>query len=284
MAFNATEEDKRLLSVTIQIRDQKLTYSTPGLYISATGTKYGNSLQNECDVSIYNLKKDVRDYLLTETSPFNRNRSAKAISVSAGRESYGESLVYSGEVVAGTIAQPPDIGLTLKCLSLNYQKGTIISVAQPEATLLSTICQLIASGLNLSLQFQATDQRIANFNYAGPSAKQINYLNTLRGITAYVDNQILVVKNSGQPIKGLGAVNVNIDTGMVGIPEPTEFGVKVKFMFSPLITLGGEIALTSIINPSLNGNYLIYKLNFDLQNRDDSFYWIIEAQRIQNWI
>ncbi len=55
------------------------------------GTKYGNSLQNECVVTIDNLDKQTQDYLLTETSPYNKNRTPKTVTVRAGRESYGNS-------------------------------------------------------------------------------------------------------------------------------------------------------------------------------------------------
>ena len=46
-----------------------------GLNIYASGTKYASGIQNEIDVKITNLSKADRDYIMTETSPYNKNRT-----------------------------------------------------------------------------------------------------------------------------------------------------------------------------------------------------------------
>ncbi len=68
---------------------------------------------------------------------------------------------------------------------------------------------------------------------------------------------------------------------MIGIPEFTEQGIKVKFLLDNRTTLGGGIQIESKIYPATNGNYVIYKLGFEITNRDKPFYWIAEATRRQ---
>jgi hypothetical protein len=40
------------------------------------------------------------------------------------------------------------------------------------------------------------------------------------------------------------------------------------------------LEVRSKINPAANGTYTVYKLGFDLANRDTAFYLIAEASRV----
>jgi len=99
------------------------------------------------------------------------------------------------------------------------------------------------------------------------------------GVTVYIDNGALIVKDIGVPLKNV-ITNVSADTGMVGVPELTEVGVKVKYLLDKNTRLGGQLNLTSKINPAANGSYVIYKLSFEIANREEQFYFIAEAARI----
>ena len=134
--------DLRQVQVSIEVNGVVKTYD--GVRIVAFGTKYANALQNEAVISIYNLTKETRDYILTETSPYNQNPTPKVVRLYAGRDSYGTELVFIGNVVSCTLTQPPDIGVTLKCLTGNFQKGNVL-VRQYGATIpLSTLSQQTA--------------------------------------------------------------------------------------------------------------------------------------------
>lgn len=271
--------DTRLVNVTITVSGGTKTYSQP-MFINATGTKYANALQNEAEITLANLDRATQDYLLTETSPFNLNRTPKAVTLSAGRVSYGTAVIYTGNIVVSQVTQPPDVGIVLRCLTGNFIKGNILSRNQPGQTTLKQISTAIAQDANLLLNFQATDKNIANYNYAGNALGQINLLGTFGGINAFVDNDTLIVKNALVPITGKTKV-LNADTGMIGIPVFTEQGLKVKFLIDNQTTIGGALQVTSKIYPAVNGTYVIYKLGFEIATRDTPFYYIAEAARIR---
>lgn len=272
--------DTRLVNVTITVSGGTKTYSQP-MFINATGTKYANALQNEAEITLANLDRATQDYLLTETSPFNLNRTPKAVTLSAGRVSYGTAVIYTGNIVVSQVTQPPDVGIVLRCLTGNFIKGNILSRNQPGQTTLKQISTAIAQDANLLLNFQATDKNIANYNYAGNALGQINLLGTFGGINAFVDNDTLIVKNALVPITGKTKV-LNADTGMIGIPVFTEQGLKVKFLIDNQTTIGGALQVTSKIYPAVNGTYVIYKLGFEIATRDTPFYYIAEAARIRS--
>jgi hypothetical protein len=270
------EIDPRLVRIGIEVNGRLKTYE--GLNLSATGTKYANANQNECEVKLSNLDKATRDFILTETSPFNSNRTPKRFIVEAGRVSYGYSRIYTGVIASAVPTQPPDITVTLKALTANDKKGEVIARNQPGQTPLSRIAQQVAVDLGLSLIFQAQDKQIANYNFTGGALKQVDKIGEVGNVNAFVDDDSLIIKDSNRPLANSARI-LNIDTGLIGIPEITEQGIKVKFLLDNTTTLGGTLRIQSKIYPTVNGDYVIYKLGFDIASRDTPFYWIAEAKR-----
>lgn len=272
----ADEIDPRIVKIGIEIDGQIKYYD--GLTIVATGTKFANENENECEVKITNLDKPTRDYLLTETSPFNKNKSPKRIIIDAGRKSYGTNRIYVGDITSAKVSQPPDITITLKATTANDQKGNVVAKNQPGVTNLSTIARQVADDLGLSLLFQCKDKQLANYSFTGGSLKQVNKLGQAGGVSAYVDDNTLVMKDYGVPLANRVKI-LDMDTGMIGIPEITEKGIKVTYLIDNDTTLGGALDIRSKLNPAVNGVYNIYKLGFNIASRDTPFYFIAEASR-----
>ncbi|POP42319.1 hypothetical protein CHU32_03535 [Superficieibacter electus] len=272
----AAEIDPRVVVVGIEIGGQIQQFSD--LAISASGTKFANPNQNECTVKITNLKKSTRNYLITETSPFNQNKTPKRLYLYVGRQSTGTRLLYIGDITSAVPSQPPDIALTVKSKTAQSQKGVIIAQSNGKQEQLSTISQQAAGRMGLKLNFQATDKNIANYAFSGAALKQTERLQAAGDVDVFVDDDQLIVKDSGIPLSGSVRV-LDKDSGMIGIPELTEKGVKVKFLLDQQTTLGSELRITSEMNPAANGSYTITKLNFDIASHDTPFYFVAEATR-----
>lgn len=268
--------DPRIVKITLEVNGGTKTYSD--LAITAAGTKYTNALQNEAEITIFNLDKATQDYILTETSPYNQNRTPKTVLVEAGRQSYGTTKIYAGNIVYSNVTQPPDIGVVLKCLTGNFIKGNILSRNQNAQVPLSTIAAQVAQDLGTVVDFQATDKSIANYAYSGSALKQVAHLNSLGGINVFLDDNVLVVKDAFVIRDGSLRV-VSAETGMIGIPEFTEQGIRVKYLLDKQTVLGGGLRVVSKVYPAANGDYVIYKLSFQIATRDTPFYWIAEAAR-----
>jgi hypothetical protein len=271
------ELDLRIITVGIEVNGNTKYYSD--FNISIVGTKYANENQNECEIKISNLDKTTSDFILTETSPFNLNKTPKRVIVQAGRASYGVSTIFRGDVASSVISQPPDTTITLKCLTNNFDKGNIIARNQAGVASLKNISTQVAKDLNLKLNFQATDKTITNYTYTGAALKQVENLGSAGFVSAYIDDGQLIVKNLNLPLTNSIRI-VDINNGMVGIPELTEEGVKVKFLLDNQTQLGGLLRVRSIINPGANGDYVIFKLGFELATRDVPFYYTAEAKRV----
>ncbi len=271
------ELPQRLMTIGIEVYGRIRNYT--GLNMYATGTKFDNENPGQCEVKISNLDTATRDFIGNETSPFNENRTPKRIYISAGYASIGEALLFVGDITKSDPSQPPDITLTIQAVTKNFEKGNIISRSQPPDASLSTIAKQIATDLGSQLTFQATDKQVSNYNFTGAASKQMGKLNALGQINAYIDNNVLVVKDLKVPLVNRLKI-ASIATGMVGTPEMTELGVKVKMFIDNQTVLGGALQVISQLNPSINGNYIIYKLSFEVASRDTPFYWIAEAARV----
>lgn len=268
--------DQRILRISVEVSGEMQTFE--GLAMTARGSKFGSETQNTCDVEIVNLSKDVRNYILTETSPFNKNKKPKKLIVEAGRVSTGVSRLFIGDIISSSPTQPPDIGLQLKAQTGAFKKGDLVARSGAEKEKLSAIAQRVADDLEINLEFEAADKFIANYSFSGAALRQIGQLASAGLVDAFQDDETLVVKDRGKPRANRVKI-VNAGTGMIGIPEATERGVKVTTLYDLETDLGGRLDLTSELNPALDGSYTIYKVGFDLASRSEAWYYDIEASR-----
>ena len=249
------------------------------LSISVQGTKFAWPNQGECTVQVTNLTKEVRDFLLTEGSPFrNQNRNRREIRVEAGRVSTGLSLLYIGGIFRTSVTQPPDQTMTIQCLTKQFEKGQIVTRNFAGNVPLSQIAEQVARDIRASLDFQATDRMIANYSFSGSATKQVAKLQQIMGVTVMVDDQVLVIVD-GERSRSRQARILTPDTGLVGIPQPTEQGIKVTMLYDQQTVNGGLIDLRSVRYDTYNGIYKIYKLNYHITNRDTPFYLTAECSR-----
>ena len=275
----ATILDERIVRLSIEVNGKVKVYEN--LSIIAAGVRYGNPLQNEMEVTIYNLDRATQDYILSETTPYNANYGPKTVTLEAGRQSYGTSVIYVGNVVYSGVSQPPDVGITLRCLTGNFLKLSTINATQPGQTTLEQIVKAAAGELQVLLNFQAVDKLVSNYAYSGSALQQVDAIARLGYLNVYADNNELVVKDGGVPLRG-DIKEISASTGMIGIPEFIEHGVRVKFFIDNKTTLGQGVHLVSEIYPAINGVYVIYQLAFVVTNRLTPFYYIADCASIRN--
>lgn len=270
--------DPRIVRLGIQVGDNIKFYE--GLSISAKGVKFSSPNQGQCTITISNLNRETREYLMRVANPFNTSNEQKSVILEVGRKSYGTSVLYVGDIFRVYPTEKPDLGLELQCITGNFNKGKLVSRSGQELSSLSSIASGVATDNNLGLSFEVPDKNIASYSFTGSANAQIVKLAELSDSDVYVDNSILYVKPKGKPKTGATVRVLNKSTGMVGTPKGTENGIKVSMLYDPVSQIGSQISLTSEINPVLDGDYTIYKLEFDITSRDGAFYLHAEANRI----
>lgn len=270
--------DPRVVKVGIQIGNELKTYEDLAIY--ATGSKFTNLNQGQAEVTLINLNRDERERLMTECSPFNSNPDQKSVIIECGNESTGTSVLYQGDIFRVSVTGKPDIGLTLKCLTGNYRKESVVATSFDKSASFIDIAKKAAEDAALNFSFEGITKNIGNFVFSGSAFDQIKSINDLTDDDVYIDNNELVVKERTKARTGSSIKILNKTTGMVGIPESTENGIRVTMLYDPQVNVGSRIRLTSEINPVLNGDYLVYKLDFDISSRDTQYYLNAEARRL----
>lgn len=269
--------DQRVLRFGVEVDGQMRVYE--GLHLTASGEKFANPLQDTCSIVVFNLARDVRNFILTETSPFNANRTPKRLRLEAGRASTGLSVVFEGDITECRPTEGPDIGIELQAKTGQFVKGNVVAVTQSAQAPLSRIAAQVAEAVGAALQFEATDKQVSNYSFTGGALKQVERLAEAGQVDAYVDGTTLYVKDRGRPLRGV-VHTLSAKSGMIGLPEQTEKGVRATYLYDPSSRVGGELRLESVANPSLSGAYSIYKLGWELSTHDPPFYTIAEASRI----
>ena len=276
------ELDPRLLEIVIEIGanrhvfDQRLT-------IRAQGVLFANALLDTCEVTIFNLDRSVQDYLLNATSPYTPNHEPKFLTVMAGRKSYGTTLIYKGTILVSVVSQPPDIGITFRCLSEPNFSNTVYSITSPGIANATQFWQQFANRIGAQLSNQVRKPpMISNFSFTGNPKQELIYWNQFGNVTMFLtkgNTDILVVKDVFAYLTGTLRV-VSETNGMIGIPEWTELGARVTFLIDSKTTVGSYIDIDSKKYPSFSGRYGIFKLGFNLASRETPFYYIAEAARL----
>ncbi|URG13025.1 hypothetical protein B2_32 [Stenotrophomonas phage B2] len=272
--------DLRAIRVGIEVNGRVHYYSSlDGMRIRATGTKRANPSQNEATVTLSGLKRETRDFLITETSPFNGRRSPKRLVLEVGRASLGLSQLFAGDIVKAEPSGPPDVDLELKVKTGHGQTLNVVSRAMGPRTQLSDICRSVADDLGVALNFQAEEKLIAGFQYSGGALGQVNRLAEAGGIRAFIDDDVLIVQPRGAATSGRVRV-LNMNSGMVGIPRVDEKGLKVSFLIDGDSPLGGVLRLESKFNKAANGDYRIDQLGFEVASHEDPFFYHAVCSRL----
>lgn len=242
-----------------------------------------------CKISIANLAREDVEYLTTYTSPYVDQSKKKRINIFAGYESTGVGIIFSGDIYSALPEGLPDTWLNIEAKTEYFNQQNIITMSQGTMSA-KNLAAYIAAQLGVNLVWRSKSEKFVDaFNYAGSKAKLINRLNQIDNFYAYIDNNNLYcvdrfeeppVENNSNPksytgtsTKKSGTIKlINANSGMIGYPQPDEYGVKVKVLLDPAVNLGDWFKLESERLPIVNGLYQVYEMTYDFATREPQYY------------
>lgn len=277
-------DNKRVLFVEVETinpeNKKRMLKRVEGLAIKGKVSRKGGSTQAEAQVSISNLPQEDIQFLTTYSSPYMKPKTKKLIRIYAGYEKTGWGQIFSGDIEEAIPADMPDTWLNIKAKSLFYANRTPLSFGVSNVTS-KDLAQSIAKELGLNFEWQATSKKTFDqFQHTGSKTELIRQYNKLDEVTMYEDNGVLRVvdKVQNKPSSDKGVKLINKDTGMIGMPEPDQYGVKVQCLLDASLNLSKWIKVETVKLPTINGYYQIYDLDFDFANREQTFYCNIYAK------
>lgn len=249
-----------------------------GLAFRAKVSRKRGAVLSEANLSIANLTRSDVEYLTTYMSPYINPGIRKKINVYAGYDTTGYGRIFTGDIYKALPSDMPDTWLNIEAKSLFYQNRVPISYSAQNISM-QEAGKSVANQLGLDFEWQADTQKTIDvFNFRGSKAQLIEKYNSFGDVVAFEDNGVLKVQNKNAK-RGKGQIKlISKDTGMIGIPEPDQFGVKVKCLLDPSLACGDWIRVQSDRLKSVNGEYQIYTLDFDITSREQAFYCDIYAK------
>ena len=275
--------DGRKFLLEIKVGEEVIASYDEKFYMVASGTRYSNGNFGECALRIDNISKTTRDYLISKTTPWAKDRQNAIISLNVGRESYGTFQLFTGNMIAGSITQPPDIGIIFHSSTGAAALGQVNAFSANPKTSFQAICQQVADNISaawgspvtLSFQSKFGSKIIGNYTFTGGITDQVHLLAQLADVDAYIENNTLVIRDIGVPRKD-APIEINVNTGMIGIPEITEIGLRVRVLITNNILLGSPVRVTSAQNAVANGLFYVVRQYFEVASREAPFYWILD--------
>lgn len=274
--------DNRIVRLGIEIDGDLKMFE--GLDIRAIGQKFASPQSSVCIIKVSNLTREQKNLIMTRATPMlvpnDPNAAPIPVTLDVGRQSKGTFRLFEGTCWASHVTMPPDIGITLMSTTNNLAASFMQSVNMGETASLKAIASSVATSFNLILNFTATDRQIANFHWTGGLQMAMNKLARAADVRVFSDGKVLSVWDNGMTIGGADAFTLSAENGMIGIPEVTQSGVKVRMLIDARPRIGGPITIKSLANPAVNGNYVISTINYELTSRDDPFWYEVYCDNL----
>ena len=282
--------------MTLDTRIIRVTLSMPGgdviidqsLNVKVKVNKAALHIQNRASIDVVGLSKSLREQLLSQFTAWNKRlvdqgrASQKWINVKiqAGyKTSRGEqiSTIFKGQVVlCEPTMPPPNVGVRITCFTRQIDKTAFVSEPAPHSTTFARYVEWAAGqmgfGANFVCETSYNDVVISN------PARSISVVSGLLidiqsihrpNVAAFVDDDVLIVKDRNKIINPAEVADIK---RFIGIPTWTEWGAEFRCMFDGYIKLAQAVEVTSELNPSLNGRYVVTMLEYELTSRDIPFY------------
>jgi hypothetical protein len=229
-------------------------------------SKAGGNYLGTAEVMIYGLTKSDLNMLST-LGMFYRPQTWYPITIEAGDDRNGMSLVFSGTVQQAwaDLTNMPDVPMYLLAQGTTAPANT--GTTQPTSTggltPIVPLLQKLAQAGGMTLENNGVNTVIDGIYHWGSPWKQIKEICDACRIDVVQEDNVVAIWPEGQNRNG-DTLLVSKKTGMRDAPIFTQYGVVVKVEFSRAIKLGTLMQVQSEFILAANGTYWIGGIDYDL--------------------
>lgn len=277
---------ERIIRITFSQGDRKLVLDE-SLDLSVKVQKLAIAYQQTANIDVFGMTTSMRQSWFSEFTAFNRQRLESNalgnayvnVTIDAGYSSKGiEDVVtiFNGQVIDSMIeSPPPNIGMKIMCRTNQESKGPLdIQTLPPYSVTFKALAQWVADqiGYRLDCSTSKDDSLVENpiTSIIKYEAAPIMLMNAFQNeVIVFMDNKTLYCRDINA-IKDVSAVPKLNE--FIGVPAWTADGCSAKIMMRTDLTLISGFNVNSIINPTLNGDYVAHTMSYDLCSRRAPFY------------
>lgn len=207
---------------------------------------------NEANIVIGGLKTDTMFYLATSNTQWVQNWVNNRIVIDAGYKS-NHGIVFDGTIVeAKPNLSTADYSVTIKAMSMFQELMKPQSYTFAGEQSINDIAKRLAGDLGLSLVSDVDDSvKVNNYSIRDESAvNAIRLLAQTTGMDIYENKGRLVLKKPNFGIQRGSEIIIN-SSDIIGIPEPTPYGVDINVRMNTSFTSGTRVRVNSFRYPQL---------------------------------
>ncbi|KWE57500.1 hypothetical protein [Burkholderia sp. MSMB2157WGS] len=276
----------RILKVTFSLQNGDVVLDET-IEMRVRIRKLALAIQSKCSIDVMNLSGTLRETLLSQFTQW-RYRNVVAgladpnyvnVKVEAGYRSVDRDLattIFEGQVVTATpISGPPTIGIRLDCFSRQIDKTAFVTEPAPASGTFKSYVEWAGRqmGVEQTICDTSYNNKVLNNQFATAntvSSLIIQIQDAFKpAVVAFVDNNKLIVRDLNKAINLSKIANV---TEFIGTPMWNDWGVEFNCLMNTEISLVNAASITSKLNPSLRGTYVVSGIEYDLTSRDTPFY------------
>lgn len=247
------------------------TLTLVGYRMSASITAASGYLST-LDIAIYGMRQadmDACTIIFSDATPQLVNTRAQILLEASPDGGKTWTQVFEGTFVE---AQPdysniPAAGfraLAMTGAGMKYQ------IAQPTSypgqTSIATIAQYLAGKMGFAFENNGVTGNLSTPYYPGTYMDQLQQLSKHANFDLYFDgNATLAICPKGKPRQGKAVPVFTPQSGLIGFPTIGRFGPNVDVLFTPALTVGGNITIAGSQVPGTNGTWLPFSITHDLE-------------------
>jgi hypothetical protein len=267
---------KKLLEVTVSLAPSGSNTQQPkfegggntvtlsGLRMSAHISKAGGPSDSKMELTIYGMTESKMNQLSTLGMQINLVPK-NSIVLQAGDED-GLSTVFQGYILSAyaDFSASPQVSFKISAHT-GLPDATVptpvssIKGSGDVATLLSGL----AATMGLAFENSGVTAKLSNPYYTGSPKVQAQAIAKDAGISMIIDNGKLAIWPKNGTRNGQVPL-ISPQTGMIGYPTYTAYGIMLKCLFNPSIGFGQKINVESRLKPAC-GEWSIYGMDYDLE-------------------
>lgn len=212
---------------------------------------------NTLALRVYNLKKETLNRVINK-GEFNQ------VALSAGYENGNYGLVFRGYIKQFRIGRENATDTYLDILAsdgdIAYNQGVVNTTLTGQNNTPAKAIEATSKAMGLTLDessviidAQHTPNIRGTVLFGMARARMRNIASTLDAAWSIQDGKVVIITNTGY-LPG-EAVKINVSTGLIGLPEQTDGGIKVQCLLNSRLRIGGLVQLNNAeINQMMQQN------------------------------
>lgn len=275
---------RRLIDITIQLASGTFTESgtdtvtLSGLRVSTRITKAGGASMGMSQISIYGMTLSMMNQLSTlgmklQIIPKN------TIIVKAGDSSSSMAIVFYGSIASAYAdfqAAPQNV-FQIQAFVLAPQASIpAVATSFNGPADVPTMMEGFAKAMGLTFENSGVTSQLSYPYYSGSIRNQaLQCVQDAQIAWNGGDNGVLAIWPKNGVRGGSNTPVVSAETGMVGYPTYSDYGLLIKSLFNPSIVYGAMIKIITIIKIDIVEEWAVYSLDYELDSQVPNGSWFM---------